>query len=219
MWHALRAELAYSRPFLFGSLGIAAGVATLVSVVLLAVGDGPPRHVTAGLRGVFLILAPMVVGFIAQAYRYEERRVRLLLAGPLTPRQLIGVTMLLSVVLFGVGVLAATLLVGAEALITGKLELESLRMVGYVGGLLFMQMQMGLLAQEATAARGQGRLRAAAAGWAAFVLAVLLLAALSLAAVQEALTWIHLTLGSLIVALSAMLASAALHAGRTDFTR
>jgi hypothetical protein len=218
MWHALRAELAYLRPWLLGGLGIASGVAILVSVVLPAVGDdGLPSHKAAGLRGMFLIMAPMVVSFIVQAYRSKERRPRLLLAGPLTPRQIAAATVLLPVILFGIGVLAAGLMIGADFLVTGKLELESLNTVGFVGGQLFVYVQLGLLAQEATAARGQRRLRGAAAGWAGFVVAVLLLQYLALA--QEFLTWIHLILGNLIVAVTAMVASVALYAGRTDFTR
>ena len=78
---------------------------------------------------------------------------------------------------------------------------------------------MGLLAQEATAARGQGRLRAAVAGWAGFAAAVLLLAALYLALAQEFLTWTHLILGHLVVAVAAMAATVELYARRTDFTQ
>ena len=129
--------------------------------------------------------------------------------------------MLLTVVLFGIGVLAAGLMIGAGFLVTGRLELESLQMVGYVGGLIFAMMQMGLLVQEAVAARSQQRLRASAAGWAGFVLAVLLMAVLSLVAVffQGPLSWFSLHLGNLIAAVTAMAASVALYAGRTDFTR
>lgn len=222
MWHALRAELAYFRPWLLGGLGMAAGVVVLVSVIFFAVGaGGPPSHAAAGIRGMFLIMAPMVVCFIAQAYRSEERRARLLLAGPLTPRQIAGAMVLLPAVLFGIGVVATGLVMGAEALATGRLEIASLQLVGYVGGLMFMMTQMGLLAQEAVAARGQRRLRAAAAGWAGFAGAVLLFAALSVAAFvfQGPLTWISLHLGNLVVAATAMVASVALYAGRTDFTR
>ena len=65
MWQALRAELAYSRSYLLGGLGLAAGVAVMVSVVFYAVGEeGPPPHAAAGIRGMFLIMAPMIVGFI-----------------------------------------------------------------------------------------------------------------------------------------------------------
>jgi len=222
MWLALRTELAYFRPWLLGGLGLGAGVTMIVTVVFLAAGkDGPPSHAAAGIRGMFLMMAPMIVGFIVQTYRSEERRARLLLAGPLTPRQLAGVTVLLPAVLFGIGVLAAALVMGAGYLVTGKLELESLHIVGYVGGLMLMGLMIGLLAQEATAAHRQRRLRAAAAGWAGFVVAVLFLAALSVAAflLQGPLTWISLHLGNLIVAVTAMAASVALYAGRTDFTR
>jgi len=222
MWHALRAELAYQREYLLGGLGMAVGVVIIVSVVFFAVGeDGPPSHAAAGIRGMFLIMAPLIVGFIAQSFRSEERRARLLLAGPLTPRQIAGASVLLTVVLFGIGVLAAGLMIGAGFLVTGRLELESLQMVGYVGGLIFAMMQMGLLVQEAVAARSQQRLRASAAGWAGFVLAVLLMAVLSLVAVffQGPLSWFSLHLGNLIAAVTAMAASVALYAGRTDFTR
>lgn len=222
MWHALRAELAYSRPWVLGGLGIAAGVILIVSVIFFAVGDdGPPSHAAAGIRGMFVILAPLIVGFVAQAYRSEERRARLLLMGPLTPRQIAAVTVLLPTFLFGVGLLAAGALLGAESLVTGRFETEAVHIVVYVGSLLFMMNMMGLLAQEATAARGQRRTRAAAAGWAGFVLAVLLLATLSLAAfvVQGPLTWITLHLGNLIVAVAAMVGSVALYTDRNDFTR
>jgi hypothetical protein len=211
MLHALRAELAYFRPWLLGGMGLAAGVVIIVSVVFFAVGDdGPPSHAAAGIRGMFLIMAPMIVGFIIQTLRSEERRTRLLLAGPLTPRQLAGVMVLLPVILFAIGVLAAALVISADALVTGKLAPESLHIVGYVGGMLFMGTMIGLLVQEATAAHRQRRLLAAAAGWASFVVAMLFLAAL---------TAPSLHLGNLIVALATMVATVAMYTGRTDFTR
>lgn len=222
MWHALRAELAYSRPYLLGGLGLAAGVVVIVSVVFYAVGDdGPPSHAAAGMRGMFLIMAPVIVGFIAQAFRSEERRARLLLSGPLTPRQIAGSMVLLPVVLLAIGVVAAALVIGVESLVTGRLELESLQIVGYVGGMLFMGTMIGLLVQEATAAHRQRRRRAAAAGWASFAAAMLLLAALTAAAVffQGPMSWPILHLGNLVVALATGVASVALYAGRTDFTR
>jgi len=215
MWHALRTELSYFRPWLLGGLGIAAGVVILISIVFQLVGDdGPPSYVAAGLRGFFPIIAGMVVGFIAQSYRSEERRARLLLAGPLTPRQLGGVMVLLPACLFGIGVLAAGLMIGAGSLITGKLELETLRMVSGVAGMLFAMGQMGPLAQESTTARRQRRTRAAIAGWTVFVMAILLLSVL-----QLILGSIHGHLGQVIVALMVMVASVALYVGRTDFTR
>ena len=215
MWHALRTELAYFRPWLLGGLGIAAGVTILMSVVFQLVGDdGPPNVVAAGLLGFFPMVAGMVVGFIAQSYRSEERRARLLLSGPFTPRQLAGVMVLVPAILFGIGVLAAGLVIGAEALVTGNLELETLSWVSGVGGMLFAMGQMGSLAQESTAARRQRRLRAAVAGWAAFVLAILLLTVcqLNLGTMQG-------NLGELIVGVMVMVTSGALYAGRTDFTR
>jgi hypothetical protein len=222
MWHALRAELAYSRPWLFGGLGIAAGVAILLEIVFYAIGEeGPPSATAAGLRGMFLVMAPMIVGFIAQAYRHEERRTRLLMAGPLTPRQIAGVAVLLPTVLSAAGVLAAMLVMGTAALLGGELSLESVHLAGYVGGMMFMMLMMGLLAQEAAAARRQGRSRATAIASAGFVAAVLLLAGLSLASIllQGELTWPSLHLANLIVALAAMLGSVALYEGRNDFTR
>lgn len=220
MWHALRAELAYFQPWLFGGLGIAVGVVIIVSVVFFLVGEeGPPSHAAAGIRGMFLIMAPVVVGFIAQSYRSEERRTRLLLAGPLTPLRIAGAMVLLPVILFGIGVVAAALVLGVEFLVNGRLELESLNIVAFVGGMIFAYAQMGLLAQEATAAHGQRRPRATVAGWACFVVAVLLLAALYLALALQLLTWTHLILAHLIVAVPAMGASVGLCAGRTDFTR
>ena len=225
MWLALRAELAYLRSYLLGGMGLAAGVVVLVSVVFFAVGEeGPPSHAAAGIRGMFLIMAPPVVAFIAQAFRPEARRARLLLAGPLTPRQIAGAMVLLPAILFAVGVVAAGLVTGAGFLVTGKLEPEALHVVGYVGGLIIMMNQVGLLVQEAAAARRQRRRLAAAAAWTGFGAALLLfaalfLAALFLAAPQGFLTWIHLHLGNLILAVAAMLASVKLYAGRTDFTR
>jgi hypothetical protein len=222
MWHALRAELAYSRPYLLGGLGLAVGVVVIVSLVFFAVGDdGPPSHAAAGIRGMFLMMAPVVVGFIVQAYRSEERRARLLLAGPLTPRQLAGVTVLLPVVLLGIGILGAGLVIGAGVVVSGKFDPESVHIVGYVGGMIFMMQMMGLLGQEATAAYRQRRVRVAVAGWTGFALAVLLLTALTATVIvfQGPLTWPSLHLGNLIVAVIAMVTTVVLYAGRTDFTR
>ena len=66
MWHALRAELAYFRPWLLGALGIAVAVSTLVSVLIQIDGDAPD-FATVGIRSMFLIMAPMIVGFIVLA--------------------------------------------------------------------------------------------------------------------------------------------------------
>ena len=214
MWHALRAELVYSRPFLLGGLGIAAAVVVFISVVFQLVGDGPPSHVAAGLRGFFLIIAGMVVSFIALSYRWEERRSRLLLSGPLTPRQLAGIVVLLPACLVGLAALAALLKFGLFALVTGNFDLANLGFIGAFTGEFLAYAQMGPLVQEATAARRQRRGRAAFAGGAVFVGAIPLLAAS-----WFSFTSIHGHLGQLIAAMTVMVASTALYAGRTDFTR
>ena len=101
---ALKTELEYFIPWLLGGLGIALFVVVLLSVLIrmFEEGEGPPSFVIA----IFPIIAGMVVAFIAQGYRVEERRARLLLAGPLTPRQLAAVTVLLPVCFTGAGTLA-----------------------------------------------------------------------------------------------------------------
>jgi hypothetical protein len=218
MWHALRAELEYSRPWLLGALAIGAAVATLVTALSL-LDHGPPKFAAAGLGAVFLIMAPMIVSFIVQALRNEERRSRLLLAGPLTPRQLAGVMVLLPAALFAIGVVAGGLVIAADALLRGAFRSASLHMAGFVGGQMLAYAQMALLAQEATAAHRQRRPRQAAAGWLGLVVAVLLLAALYLVLSLQLVTWIHLIVGHLLVALMAMAASVALYAGRSDFTQ
>jgi len=96
MWHALRAELAYLRVYLLSAFAIALGVAVMVDgLIVLTDDNGEQGYVLAGLPGLFMIISAMVVGFIGQGLRSEERRMRLLLAGPLTPRQLAGVMVLL----------------------------------------------------------------------------------------------------------------------------
>jgi hypothetical protein len=215
MWHALRAELAYARPWLLGGLAIAAGVAVILSVIFSLLGDdGPPSFVAATLRGFFPLIAALSVGFIAQGQRSEEHRSRLLMAGPLTPRMLAAAMVLLPALLFAIGALVTALVVGAEALLTGVLCVETLRALSGVAGVLFAIGQLGPLAQEATAAHRQRRLRASTAGWSIFVLAVLIL------------TTCQLTLQSLqghiaqpVVALVAMATSVLLCTGRTDFSR
>ncbi len=218
MWHALRAELAYARPYLFGGLGIAIGVVVLVSAVFTIAG-GPPPHVATAIYGLFLIIAPMVVCFIIQSFRNEERRTRLLLAGPLTPRQLAGVMVLLPIVLCAIGVAAAGLMLGLGAILSGRLEPKSLQMVGLAVGQIFLYPQLGLLVQESVAAHRQRRPRAAAGGWAGFVLAILAMTAPYAGLALEVLTRTHLILGQLAMVLAMMAVSVALFVGRTDFTR
>ena len=215
MLHALRAELAYFRPWLLGGLGIAFGVVLIMSVTFYFVGDeGPPGHVAAGLRGFFPIIAGMVVSFIAMSYRTEERRARLLLAGPLTPGQLGGVTVLLPPCLVGLGTLAALVVIIGEAVVTGRFELAAIVFVAGFGGQFLAYAQLGPLAQEASAARRQGRVQAAVAGWTVFVLAIPLLAV--------AQFFFESTGGHVLqvaIAAAAMVVAWVLYRGRTDFTR
>lgn len=216
MWAALRAELAYFRPFLLAAWGIAAGVAVMVNALVLLARDEkhPGVQITVGLPGIFLIVAAMVVGFIAQGTRSEERRARLLLATPLTPRQLGGVLVLLPACLLGLGVAVSCVVIAVAAVVTGELEPTPLWMVAGVAGQLFAVVQMGPLAQEATAARRQRRRPAAVLGWAGFVAAILVIAAAQ-AAGEASLS----VLAQLAAGAAAMAGSAALYASRTDFTR
>ena len=155
MWRALKAELAYFWIWLVGGLGIAAFVVVLLSVLVrfFEEGDVPPSFVIA----MFPIIAGMVVSFVAQGYRVEERRTRMLLAGPLTPGQLAGVTVLLPVIFVALGVLAAVPMTALATLITGKLEASDLRVVAGFAGQFWAYAQLGPLAQESTAARRQQR--------------------------------------------------------------
>lgn len=212
MWHVLRAELAYFRPWLLGALGIAAFVSTLLTILTLFVdgSDGVPGFVV----GMFPIIAGMVVAFIAQSYRSEERRARLLLAGPLTPRQLAGVLVLLPVCLVGLGALFGGLWVAATRWIIGPLEPATLPTLGMFSVQFLAYAQMGPLAQEATAAHRQRRGRAAIAGWTVFVGAILFLVAS-----QFFLGSLYGQLGMLISVVMAMVVAAVLYTGRTDFTR
>lgn len=220
MWHALRTELAYSRSYLVGGFGIAAGVILIVTVVFAAVGEqGPPAFAAAGIRGMFLMMAPLVVGFTVQTWRSQEHRARLLLAAPLTPRQLAGIMVLLPVVLFAFGTLAAAVAIGVESLVRGRFEAETVNIVRYVGGLMFMINLMGLLALEATAATRERRLRQATLGWGVFVVAVPLYTLVTLGAALGRLGWPQLDLGNLLLAVMAAAATVMLYGGRTDFTR
>ena len=212
MWRALKAELVYFWPWLLGGLGIAAFVVVLLSVLvrILEEGDGPPSFVIA----MFPIIAGMVVAFIAQSYRVEERRTRLLLAGPLTPRQLAGVTVLLPACFVGLGLVAAAPMVGLATLITGKFEPSTLPVVAGFAGQFWAYAQLGPLAQESSAARRQQRSTAAMTGWAVFVGAILVLTASQY--------FMHSIYGLLWVAMAAVAAmgvAAVLFQRRTDYTR
>lgn len=222
MGHALKAELDYFRAWLLGGFGIAAGVAILVTVIFWLVGEeGPPSHAAAGIRAMFLVMAPLQVGFIAQTFYREERRARLLLAGPLAPRQLAALMVLLPVCFAVLGVVAGGLALGVDALVTGRLQVEAVNMAGFVGGLVFAMLMIALLIQELTAAQRQRRRRSAVAGWAALGVAVIVLGALWAAGLvlQGSWTWTSLHLGNLVVAAASAAAAVELYARRTDFTR
>lgn len=212
MWHALRTELVYFRPWLLGGLAIAAFVSTLLTVLGIFVdgADGVPSF----LGGMFPIIAGMVVAFIAQTYRSEEHRARLLLAGPMTARQLAGVMVLLPSCLVGLGTLAGAVFVGAVSLLTGPLQEATQPTLGVFAVQFLAYAQMGPLAQEATAARNQRRIPAAVVGWGVFVGAVLLLVA-----TQFVLGSTYGVLAQLVTVIAAMVVAAVLYQGRTDFTR
>jgi hypothetical protein len=163
----------------------------------------------------FPILAGMVVAFIAQSYRFEEHRVRLLMAGPLTTRQLAGVTNLLPVCLVILGALAVVPMMALATLVSGNLDRSTLRVLGVLTGQFVVYAQMGPLVQEAVAARQQGRGRAALAAWTGLILAIPLLTAFYWLETRPELY----VLGYLIVMALVMAASVALYQGRTDFTR
>ncbi len=216
MWQALRAELAYIRAYLLGALAISVGVTGMVCLLVgLSDKGSVPVWVYAFLPAMFLAISGMVVGFIAQGFRAEERRVRLLLAGPITPRQLAGVLVLLPAVLVGLCALAGGLAAGVVSLLSGTLgpAAATLQHVVSPAALMFAIAQLGPLAQESTAAYRQGRRRAGVAGWLGFALAIPLLVAFQwfLRAVPG--------IGQMLVAVTAMVLSAGLGAGRTDFTR
>ena len=138
----------------------------------------------------------------------------MLLAGPLTPRQLAWVTVLLPVCFAGVGVLAAVPMIGLATLITGKFESSALPVVAGFAGQFWAYAQLGPLAQESTAARRQRRSSATIAGWAVFVGAILVLAAC-----QFFMHTIYGHIGVVTAAVVAMMVAAVLYQRRTDFTR
>ena len=166
MWQVLKAELAYVRPWLLGALGIASAVLVLMTLVFAYGTDGSTDPwVESGIRAMFLLMAPLIVTFIMQAYRSEERRLRLLMAGPVTPRQVVIVSVLLTLALLGVGVGLSVALTLVEAAISGAFEIRSIHLPAMVGGVMFAAGQMVALAQESVAAHNQGRRTAARLGW------------------------------------------------------
>ncbi len=212
MWRVLKAELIYFLPWLFGGLGIATLVSLFLSVLVRFVidGDGPPSFVIV----LFPIIAGMVVAFIAQGIRIEERRARLLMAGPLSPRQLAGVMVLLPVCFTGLGVFAAVPILGLAALITGKFEPSALPQIAGFAGQFWAYAQLGPLAQESSAARRQQRSKSGLSGWFVFTAAILVLASS-----QFFTRSIYGYLGITMSAVTAMVFAAVLFVHRTDFTQ
>ncbi len=220
MWHAFRAELAYMRPWLLGGLGIALGVTALNSVIWATAG-GLPSFVAAAIRAMFPIIATMNVAFIAQSYRNQERRARLYLGGPLTPRQLAIVSVVVPLVLCACGTLVAALFLGVESMITGQLVPKTLHIVGYAAGQFLLYPVIGLLIAEAIVCGRQGRRVAAASGWGTLAAAVILLTVVTIGAFTHRWpwTWPLLHVGNLVVALGALVVTVRLYTDRTDFTR
>ncbi len=213
MWNALRAELIYFRPWMFGGLGIAVGVSGLLVALTWSVKG--VDDIPAFLPGMFPIIAGMVVSFIALGMRSEERRARLLLAAPLALRQLAGVMILLPVSLVALGLLGGALLFGLTSLIAGQFELGNLAVLSGLGGQFLTYALMGPLVQEAVAARRQGRGRAGLAGWVVLVAAFALLTSLYWLQDRPALSaGVHLLVATLMV-----VPTYVLYQGRTDFTR
>jgi hypothetical protein len=223
MWRVLRAELVYFRSYLLVAWSIAFGVALLVNLLTL-IGGGDDRRavvtVATILPGIFFIIAAMIVGFIAQGTRSDERRARLLLAGLVTPRQLGAVLVLLPACLIGLGALASALTAALAALITGQPEPTLWGKLGVIAGQMFAIVMLGPLAQESSAAHRQCRNRAAVAGWTGFVLAILLLATFQVFGTETSISVIlGQVVGQVVIAVTAMVVSAIMYAGRTDFTR
>jgi hypothetical protein len=212
MLHALRNELAYFRVWLLGGLGIAAFTVLLLSVIVrfFEDSDGPPFFVMT----IFPIIAGMVVSFIAQGQRVEEHRNRLLLAGPLSPRDLAGVTVLLPSCFVALSLVGAIPIFALASLIMSKFEITSLSMTAGFALQSLAIAQIGPLAQESTAARRQGRTVPSLIGWLVFATIILFLAI-----TQFFYHAIEGQVGLILAILVAMGVAATLFQGRTDFTR
>jgi hypothetical protein len=212
MLHALKAELAYFRVWLVGAFGIAIGITVMLHGLKWLFDDteGVPGFVT----NMFLLIATMVVAFVAQGMRSEEKRARLLMAGAMTPAQAAGVLVLLPACLMGAGLLLTALKVGLTALVSGQFDPESVRVTASVGGQFWAAAQLGPLAQEATAARRQHRTTAGYAGWLLF--SVTISALIGMMWIRGSIAGI---LGHLVIVLAVMATAAILYRGRTDFTR
>lgn len=220
MWRILRVELAYLLPWLLGGLGLALGVTTLVTGIF-AIFGGPPELVATAIRVLFPMVAAMIVAFIAQAHRTQERRVRLLLAGPSTPGQLAVVSALIPFALGACGALAAGSIVAVESAIRGTIRVVTLHLVGYVGGQLTLYALIGLLIGEVAFCGRQRRRRAAAAGWATLIAGTILVAVVTVGALTDRgpWTWPILHAANLVAAVGTAVVTVSLFTARTDFTR
>jgi hypothetical protein len=214
MLRALKTELVYSGPWMLGGLAIASFVSILLIVLTAVVkdSDGIPGFVV----GMFPVIAGMVVAFIAQGYRSEERRARLLLSGPMTPTQLAVIMVVLPACLVGAGALYGLILVYAASLVVGSGALENATApsLGLFAVQFWAYAQMGPLAQESTAAHRQQRKAAALGGWAVFAGSILFLVA-----AQFTLETLFGRIGMFAVIGTAMVVAALLFTGRNDFTR
>jgi hypothetical protein len=134
MWRALKAELVYFRVWLIGGLGMAVGISMLLYVLKWLFDDG--EGVPGFIPNMFLLIAGMVVAFVAQGYRSEERRSLLLMAAPLTPRQVAGVLVLLPACLIGAQFWAAAQL-GPLAQEATAARLQRRSRAGVIGWAVF----------------------------------------------------------------------------------
>ena len=220
MWQVLKAEMAYARPWLVGALGIASAVAVLITFILAYGTDDSDAWVGSGIRGMFFLMAPLIVGFVMQGHRRQEHRARLLLAGPLTPRQVALLSVIQALGLLAVGVGFAGSLMLIEGFIRGTFDSQAVHLTAMVGGVMFATGQMVALAQESVAARQERRRAATWVGWGLFVAAVLAYIGCQVFSIVErtSLTWriLHVTNG--VVAVVAMVVSVLLFERRTDFT-
>jgi hypothetical protein len=213
MWHALKAELAYFRPWMLWGFALAAGIVVLLHVLLHLFGEG--ETVPPFLPAMFPILAGMVVSFVAQSYRFEERRVRLLLKGSLTPRQLGQVIVLLPICLVGAGILVATLVVILGNLASANPDAPTFRTLGVLGGQFLVYALLGTLIQEAVTAQLQDRRRSAVATWIGIVVTVPIITTFYWLESRPAL---YIASYALVAAMI-MIGTVKLYEGRKDFTR
>jgi hypothetical protein len=131
----------------------------------------------------------------------------------MTPRQLATVMVLLPISFVGLSLLVSPLLIGLGALIAGTLAPAA---VGSVGGFTVQFLayaQLGPLAQESTAARRQRRTPAAVIGWVIFGGAILVLATSQFLFSSIAG---HVAQAAVVVAVA--VTAWVLYQGRTDFT-